>query len=302
MTKPAIDIALAMHDHKGTYWPYVVTTLTSVFMHSSSPLHVHLLHDHTLGPEASAALAQLCRKYQHRLTLHPITLSPTMAAIDTRQFSVASLYRLMLPQLLRHLDLVIYLDADLIFNQVDITELVKAIDSDPQQHPVSAVVDDLFTTQKSGLKELEMLGIPASQYFNSGLLGLRPQRMGLDLTEALPHFMQRYPKALHIDQDFLNQTFAQRVHWLPARFNHQVNLTKGRYFEPLESFEQKILHYTGKAKPLSGTFALPDLLFWRYTHEVPNIHRFIQAPMRYLQQMHGKSSAARLIPTRERQP
>jgi lipopolysaccharide biosynthesis glycosyltransferase len=300
MTRACTHIALALHDHKGTYWPYVVTTLTSVFMHSSSPLHVHLLHDHTLGPEASAALSQLCRKYQHRLTLHPITLSPTMAAIDTRQFSVASLFRLVLPQLLRHLELVIYLDADLIFNQVDITDLVKAIDSDPHQHPVSAVLDDLISAQAASRQELAMLGIPASQYFNSGLLGLRPQRIDLDLIEALQQFMQRYPEAVHIDQDLLNQTFAQRVHWLPERFNHQVNLTQGRYFEPLERFDQKILHYTGKAKPLSGTFGPPDVLFWRYTHEVAQIHRFIQAPMRYLQQMHARPSSAFLIPTRER--
>jgi lipopolysaccharide biosynthesis glycosyltransferase len=100
----------------------------------------------------------------------------------------------------------------------------------------------------------------------------------------------------------LNQTFAQRVHWLPARFNHQVNLIQGRYFDSLDSFDGKILHFTGKTKPLSGTFAMPDLLFWRYTHEVPQIHRFIQAPMRYLQQMHTNPSAAKLIPTRERQP
>lgn len=300
MSRACTHIALALHDHKGTYWPYVVTTLTSVFMHSSTALHVHLLHDDTLSPEACAAVSQLCRKYQHRLTLHPITLSPAMAAINTRQFSVATLYRLVLPQLLHDLDLLIYLDADLIFNQVDIAELVKAIDSDPHQHPVSAVHDDLISGQASGRQELEMLGIPTSHYFNAGLLGLRPPRIDLDLVEALQQFMLRYPEAVHIDQDLLNQSFAQRVHWLPQRFNHQVNLTQGRYFEPLESFDQKILHYTGKAKPLSGTFGPPDVLFWRYTHEVPQIHRFIQAPMRYLQQMHARPGSALLIPTRER--
>lgn len=302
MTRACTHIALALHDHKGTYWPYVVTTLTSVFLHSSTALHVHLLHDDTLSPEACAAVSQLCRKYQHRLTLHRIELSPAVAAIDPRQFSVASLYRLMLPQLLRHLDLVIYLDADLIFNLVDIAELVRAIDSDPHQHPVSAVVDDLFSGSASSRRELQMLGIPASQYFNSGLLGLRPQRIDLDLMESLQHFIERHPEAEYIDQDLLNQTFAQKVHWLPAKFNHQVNLTRGRYFDAIDSFDQKILHYTGKAKPLSGTFAPPDIHFWRYTHEVPHIHRYIQAPMRYLQQMHERPGSAYLIPTRERKP
>jgi hypothetical protein len=42
------------------------------------------------------------------------------------------------------------------------------------------------------------------------------------------------------------------------------------------------------------------VLFWRYTHEVPQIHRFIQAPLRYVQQMHARPGSALLIPTRER--
>jgi hypothetical protein len=37
--------------------------------------------------------------------------------------------------------------------------------------------------------------------------------------------MLRYPEAAHIDQDLLNPTFAQRVHWLAERLNHPVNLT-----------------------------------------------------------------------------
>ena len=150
-----------------------MTTLISVFMHSSATLHVHLLHDDTLSPETCATLSPLCREYQHRLTLPPITLSPAMAAINTRQFSVATLYRLVLPQLLRDLD----------------ADLVKAIDSDPHQHPVSAVLDDLISGQASGRQELAMLGIPASHCFNAGLLGLRPtaHRPGLGGGAAAVH-------------------------------------------------------------------------------------------------------------------
>jgi lipopolysaccharide biosynthesis glycosyltransferase len=147
-----------------------------------------------------------------------------------------------------------------------------------------------------------MLGIPEMEYFNSGLIGLRPQCIDIDLVDALQNFIEQYPNATHIDQDLLNVTFRNRIHWLPERFNHQVNLSKGRYFENLESFDGKVLHYTGKAKPLSGTFAPPDIFFWRYTHEVPHIHQFINAPIRYLQQMHDRPSAAHLISTKRAQP
>ena len=295
-------IALALHDKQGTYWPYVVTTLTSVFTHSSIALHVHLLHDDTLTPEARLAFEELCKKYSHALTLHPIALTPSMQAAKVGHFSPAALYRLMLPKLLSHVELVIYMDADIIFNQVDIAELIQHIQSDPHQHPVSAVHDDLFTCDSSQRQELKMLGLQDNEYFNSGLLAMRPKRIEVDLIEALGNFIAQYPDAHHIDQDLLNVTFRNRIHWLPAEFNHQVNLTMGRCFETPDSYENKILHYTGKAKPLGGTLSPADIFFWRYTHEIPRITRFMKTPMRYLQQMHGRQNAAHLIPVRQRQP
>ena len=178
-------IALALHDKQGTYWPYIVTTLTSVFANSSIALHVHILHDDTFTPQARQAIEQLCKKYGQQVTTHAMTLTPAMQKANVRHFSIAALYRLMLLQLLRNEDLVIYLHADLIFNGVDIADLVQAIQSDPQQHPIAAVRDDLFTNNTSQRNELDMLGIPEKEYFNSGLLGLRPQRIEIDFFLAL---------------------------------------------------------------------------------------------------------------------
>lgn len=295
-------IALALHDKLGTYWPYVVTTLTSVFTHSSIALHVHLLHDDTLTPEARLAFEELCKKYSHTLTLHAIEQTPSMRAAKVGHFSPATLYRLMLAKLLSDVELVIYMDADIIFNQVDIAELVQHIQNDPHQHPISAVHDDLFICAASQRKELAMLGLQSNEYFNAGLLGLRPKHIDLDLIEALGNFITQYPDAHHIDQDLLNVTFRGRIHWLPARFNHQVTLTMGRCFESLDVYENKILHYTGKAKPLGGTLSPADMFFWRYTHETPRITRFMKTPTRYLQQIHGRPSDALLIPTQQRKP
>lgn len=297
-----IDIALALHDKHGTYWPYVVTTLTSVFAHSSIALHVHLLHDDTLTPEAQLAFEELCKKYSQTLTLHPIALTPSMQAAKVGHFSPAALYRLMLPKLLSHVELVIYMDADIIFNQVDIAELIQHIQNDPHQHPVSAVHDDLFICASSQRQELKMLGLQDNEYFNSGLLAMRPKRIEVDLIDALGNFITQYPDAHHIDQDLLNMAFRGQIHWLPARFNYQVNLTMGRCFEGLDSYENKILHYTGKAKPLGGTLSPADMFFWRYTHEVPHISKFVKTPVRYLQQIHGNPSGAYLLPFKQRAP
>lgn len=296
MNKSLIHIALALHDQQGTYWPYVVTALTSVFMNSSARLQVHLLHDDTLTAEAQTAFESLCQKHGHHLRLHLITLTPSMRSAKVGQFSPAALYRLMIPKLLKDVDLVIYMDADIIFNQLDIAELVDHIQSDPHLHPIAAVHDTLFSSTPRQRQELSLLGLTADEYVNSGVLGLRPPCIDIDLVEVLQDFIERYRGAVHIDQDLINLKFRHRIHRLPERFNYQVNLSQGRCFDRLDSFDNKILHYTGKTKPLGGTLSPADIFFWRYSHEVPHIHRFMKTPTRYLQQMEKGTGKAYLVP------
>lgn len=294
-----IHIALSLHDKTGQYWPYVVITLSSVFAHSSRKLHVHLLHDEALCIDARQTLVGLCTKHQHALSFHWVELPQEMQSINFGLFSPASIYRLTLPQLLKHLDWVIYLDADIIFNQVDIADLAAAIENDPEQRPLAAVHDRFFAAHASQRQELEYIGVHAAEYINSGVLGIRPAQINIDLIDALRDFVTEYPQARHHDQDLLNVMFRHQILRLPELFNFQVNLMQGSCFEDLSHYAHKVLHYCGKAKPLSGTFSPADVFFWRYTQDVPNIHRFVQAPMRYLQKMRDKPNGARLISTHE---
>jgi lipopolysaccharide biosynthesis glycosyltransferase len=292
-------IALALHDKQGAYWPYVVATLTSVFSHTQSVLHVHLLHDDTLRDDARQAIEVLCKKYQHSLSFHAVALPESAKVIDFGKFSPAAAYRLMIPQLLQHLNLVIYLDADIIFNQVDIVDLVTAIEKDPEQRPIAAVHDSLFTSNASQKRELQHIGVPAQEYVNSGVLGIRPPRITQDLLDELQRFVIAYPRAVHHDQDLINVFFRGQIWLLPERFNFQVNLSLGRCFEDLGTYSNKVLHYSGKTKPLSGALSSVDVFFWRYTQHIADIHRYIPAPVRYLQKMRDKPSAARFVSTHE---
>lgn len=296
-----VHIALSIHDKQGNYWPYVIATLTSVFTHSSRALHVHVLHDDTLREEARRTIEALCDEFGQQLSLHHVSLPSHIQTIDFGQFSPAAAYRLMLPQLLKHLDLVIYLDADIIFNQVDIAELEAVIQSDAQQHPLAAVHDRLFSCHASQRRELESIGVAANEYINSGVLGIRPKLIDVDLLAALQRFAHEHPDAQHHDQDVLNVLFRHQIFMLTERFNFQVNLTQGRCFEDLGYYANQVLHFSGKAKPLSGTISPADVFFWRYTHHVPNIHRFVKSPIRYLQQMRERPNAANLIAAQEGQ-
>lgn len=294
-----IHISLSLHDKHGNYWPYVAATLTSVLMHSSQSVHVHLLHDNTLGTQAREAIEGICTKHQQELSFHLVSLPTALQTVNFGHFSPAAIYRLMLPQLLKHLDLVIYLDADIIFNQVDIADLYAAIVADEDHHPLAAVHDTLFTSNAAQKRELTHIGISAAEYVNSGVLGIRPKQIDIDLLDALQDFVTTHPHVAHHDQDLLNVVFREQIFFLPERFNFQVNLSLGRCFEDLGSYNKKVLHYSGKTKPLSGSLCPADVFFWRYTQDIPNIHRYVQAPVRYLQKMRDKPSAARFISTHE---
>ena len=142
-----------------------------------------------------------------------------------------------------------------------------------------------------------MLGLSATEYVNSGVLVMRPSMIPEDLAGELLLFMKKYPRAYHKDQDLINSLYAGRIGKMPASFNYQVNLNYGRLFLGQGELEGKVLHYTGKIKPLSGLFAPGHLSFWRYSQFVPEISRFFPAEVAYLQKIHSGSSHARRIPS-----
>ena len=100
---------------------------------------------------------------------------------------------------------------------------------------------------------------------------IRPPLIRDDLLIAFKLFFQRFPKALHPDQDFLNLIFSSRIERFPAHFNWQVGIFDRSLFQPLPSYNQKIIHYAGKLKPLEGNLAPGFLVFWMYAMLVPEI-------------------------------
>lgn len=295
-TPKPLQVALAIHDVNGNYWPYTAVTITSVCEHTSTPICFHLLHDETLSTLARDSLKKIISTYGHILEFHSVN-PKNLDKLNFRHFSPASIYRLMIPEILAQHDQVIYLDSDIIFNQIDIATIQQWLEKERILHPIAAVHDDLFSCYQEQIDELKNLGLNASQYFNSGLLVLHPKMIQENLLDSFEVFAKSHPSAIHLDQDFLNLHFCGKVNLLPPEFNFQVNITQNRAFKALHVFENKVLHFTGKSKPLSGKFAPPDIYFWRYTHLIPKISTLIQVPHFYLQQIPGQSNSARLIPS-----
>jgi lipopolysaccharide biosynthesis glycosyltransferase len=270
-----------LHDSDGQYWINAAVAMASIAQHSSVPLHFYVLHDETLLPAARTRLSAVAQAAQMPLSFKPMSLPSTIAAERLHRFSPASLYRLMIPQLFAHEPVVLYLDADLVSHGVDVKTLVDAA---PETAPLAGVLDPFIAVPKRHQQALKKLQLQPERYINSGVLVMRPPLIGEDLLVAFDRFFQQHPDALHPDQDFLNLHFAGRRVELPSYFNQQVGVYEKTLFWPLAAYQQKIIHYAGKLKPLQGNLAPGMMVFWMYTQWVPEAAQS-QAQMRYLHPM-----------------
>jgi lipopolysaccharide biosynthesis glycosyltransferase len=286
VSKPAakavgLPVVFALHDTDGHYWINAAVAMASIAQHASIPLHFYVLHDQTLHSVARARLSAVARAGNAELSFMPMTLPSTIGVERLHRFSPASLYRLMIPQLFAHEPVVLYLDADLVCHGVDVKTLVDAA---PETAPLAGVIDPFIAVPKQHQKALEKLQIDPARYVNSGVLVMRPALIREDLFSAFVHFFQQHADALHPDQDFLNQHFAGSLCELPSHFNQQVGVYEKTLFWPVADYQQNIVHYAGKLKPLQGNLAPGMMVFWMYTQWVPEAAQS-QAQMRYLHPM-----------------
>lgn len=261
-----IHLALAIYDATGDYTRHVGATLASVFANAGRPVCAHLLHDETLNGENRDKLNQLATNLGQRIEFHPVALPPALASLDYGVLTRGAAYRLLIPEVLP-LDRLIYLDGDIVVD-LDIGALW---DVGLFGHSL-AVVRDLETRywSEAHWQRVRHIGVPPELYFNSGVMVMNLSRIREhhSLLQELPAFLDEFPQATVIDQDFLNRLFHRDCVWLPERFNRFVAGWRGGW--DVNARSEAIWHWAGPGdKPWNGFVAPVDLLYWRYLMMTP---------------------------------
>ena len=276
----SIPIIFCIHDSNDQYWPYLAVALQSVLLNSSERLNVCVLHNETLRQEAKEALKKMASKYGATLKFFSIILPTFLAKANFGHFSTASIYRLCIPGLFKDEDAVVYLDSDLVFNGVDIIELITTA----PKAPICAVLDTYISVQRKQQDHLALINIDAASYFNSGVLLMRPKQIEQNLVIKFIEFLKKNPVLRHPDQDFLNFEFKDNWGRLNPKFNHQACALGHSLFKPIESYHGKVIHYVGKLKPLQGCMAPGYLPFWMYATGIEKVAKvFDAAPISVLE-------------------
>ena len=234
-----IQIGFGLHDKNGDYSVWVGVTMQSVIEHTGAPICFHILHDDTLNDQNREKLVQVATQNGNRIQFHNLgdafgdSLKEKMG-----RYTIGSMFRVMLPELLPDISKIIYLDADLLVNR-DIKELW---DTDIQNYCLAAVPDYSTVNGLETPYPVAKQEVPASHYFNSGVLCMNLDRIRAkgNMHENILNYLEENQGARLLDQDALNavyggETFLVDESW--NTFTHLIQYTPGK---PLEN---KLYHF-----------------------------------------------------------
>jgi lipopolysaccharide biosynthesis glycosyltransferase len=243
--------------------------LHSTFVHAGGELvHVHYLHSPRLEQRQREALTSMVTALGGAIDFYLIPDEDLVGLPSTPQFTSAMWYRLFLPDLLTHVDRVLYLDAD----TIAVDSLAPLWATDLTSYWVGAVTNVFQHNHRHRPAQLGLAG--PEEYFNSGVLLMNLAEMrGDDCTASMLRYARTHPDIEWPDQDTLNVVLGPRRFALHPRWNFMNSMMifddAASAFEPGVLQEARlrpaIRHFEGPAENKPWNYmcdrALRDVYF-----------------------------------------
>ena len=234
-----IQIGFGLHDKNGDYSVWVGVVIQSVIEHTGAPICFHILHDDTLNDQNRDKLIQVATQHGNRIQFHYFDAAFVENLKEKMgRYTIGTLFRVMLPELLPNVSKIIYLDADLLVNR-DIKELW---DTDIQDYCLAAVPDYPTVNGQGTPYPVAQKEVIPSQYFNAGVLYMNLDRIRAkgNMREKVLDYLVNNPKAFLPDQDALNAIYGRESILLNETWN---TFTTSLWALPEKPLENRIYHF-----------------------------------------------------------
>ena len=253
-----IHVCYGLYDRDGRYSKFTGTSMFSMFENTNRAVTVHILHDNTLSAENRDKFSYIAGMYSQTVKFYNVEnlcsdkiaeFRQMMPTIDKTNVSIATLYRLLMPQVFPDdIKKIIYLDADTIIN-IDIRELWQVELGDA---PLAAVPEHLNDIDaKTAFVMCQQNFVMPENYFNAGveLVNLEVWRKSFEHIREGIIFVTKNTPCQYFDQDILNYCFSTQYFKLPVKFNRFIwsSRQKGD-----TAIQQKIYHYAAHALNLDN--------------------------------------------------
>ena len=234
-----IHIGFGLHDKDGHYSVWVGTVMQSILEHTDSRICFHILHDETLSSDNRYKLEKVAYNGSSIVEFHKIDENDfSVVKNQMSRFTIGTMFRCSLPELLPNLNRIIYLDADLFVNR-DIKELW---DVDICEYCLAGVADEGVDIHNYPKILNKYPGIKKESYFNAGVLymNLKKLREFGNLKKLVVDFLIENPEVDLPDQDALNVLFHNKVLYLDGSWNQFVFMHRK---DNVEKLDKAIFHY-----------------------------------------------------------
>lgn len=191
-------------------------------------------------------LEALARCFSVEINLYEIDDSVFQNLPTQVHFPVSIYYRYILPLVLKSVDRLLYIDADII-NLKPLTEILQM---DLNACTIAAVPD----VDWMGDKRNKVLGLSNHQYFNSGVLLIDVSRWNdFDVLGKSMKALQKNPKLFRYpDQDALNLILTGKVHYMDRTYNCIDSAAS-------DSMKIVLLHFAAHPKPWNIAWPISKL-------------------------------------------
>lgn len=234
----AIHICLGIHDKDGNYSVWAGTTMQSIVENTKAPIVFHILHDDTLNEINKNKLSLIADNSGNDIEFHHFNSDVFGTFADSmNRFTIGTMFRIMLPDIMPDLKKIIYLDTDLFVN-TDIEELWNLnIDN-----YCLAAAPDCSTIRNWGTPYAVAAGqTRRDRYFNAGVLcmNLDNIRKNGSLFQQVIDYLNDNPRTWLPDQDALNAIFSGKTLLIDEKWNYFIDEARKNN----EKAEKKIYHY-----------------------------------------------------------
>ena len=255
-----IPIVFATNDR---YFAYLSVAIESLKRNANKNYFYDIYVFNSGLPDQNKYKLILCNEDNFHIRFIDVSdLIQNSTLYERSYFSIEMYYRLLIPEILRQYEKILYLDCDIVVLS-DISELYKY----EIGNNILAVVGDRVTSpgQKDYVNNAIKVG--EDNYFNSGVLLINSnQFLNNNIKNICFNILQKFKKLSCPDQDALNIACKGKVMYLPETWNFQNGrasyTVKDRYEKVLN-----IIHYTSAKKPWNTKELLLSEYFWYYARK-----------------------------------
>ncbi len=265
MNRQVIPVVFATDNN---YVPYCGVAISSLIANATSEnlYEVYVLYD-SISKVNILRLEMMSVKNVH---IHCICIHDAISklkVVEYNHLTIASAYRLVIPDVLPQYEKIIYLDSDIVVND----DVAKLFNINIGENIIGAVKGFYICEEEHFMYKhiTEVLKIDKEAFFNAGILILNNVAFRENnVKEKCFELLSNRTDLIFMDQCALNIVCEGKVYFVPERWNYEwLVLFSANDVDAVVMENPAIIHYDGIEKPWNYPNMILSEIFWKYARQ-----------------------------------